>query len=70
IKGGYSQYNTLRIEEYDSAGRYKLYINNTETEDFEDPGTEVHDGGTYGYLAVVTPIENFPSVPVTVYFEE
>ena len=70
VISGYSQYNALRIEEYDSAGRYKLFINNTEVNDFEDPSSEVHDSGNYGYLAVLTPVESFPSVPVTVYFEE
>ena len=70
IVTGYSMTNTIRIEEYESSGRYKLYINDLETEDFEDPSETVHDGGGYGYLAVVTPVEKFPSVPVTVYFEE
>ncbi|MDC7220201.1 MAG: hypothetical protein PQJ59_09685 [Spirochaetales bacterium] len=67
---GYSQENTLRVEEDEEAGSFLIYINDSLAYDFEDPSTEPHTGGGHGYITVVTPLEDFPNDPVRVYFKE
>lgn len=65
---GYSLNNNLSVEAIDT-GEYRILFNGEEVYSFEDSSDEPHTGGGFGYLAVVSPLENFPSVPVKVEFE-
>ncbi|MBB6480909.1 hypothetical protein [Spirochaeta isovalerica] len=66
---GYSLNNILSVEAIDT-GEYRIIINGEEVYSFEDSSEEAHTGGGFGYLAVVSPLENFPSVPVKIEFEK
>ena len=63
---GTGLFNTLRVSRT-SGGIFTLYINEVEISDFEYAG---FSGGTQGYLVVVSPLEDFPDVPVNVRFME
>ena len=68
IIASYNVANRVCITEQ-SAGRYSIAVNGETIDEFEDDSDPVHDGGGYGYIAVVSPLENFPSEAVEVYFE-
>ena len=65
---GYGQNNTLTIKSENEPGTYQIYLNGNFTNTFEDPSENIHIGNGHGYITVVTPMENFPSQPVTVIY--
>ncbi|ORC29883.1 hypothetical protein B4O97_18815 [Marispirochaeta aestuarii] len=62
---GTGLFNELRVQRA-SDGIFTLYINDQEITDFEYSG---FSGGSQGYLVVVSPLEDFPDVPVNVSFK-
>lgn len=66
---GYNQNNTLAIEG-DVPGEFRISLNGSEVYQFKDSSEPVLSGGGFGYVAVVSPLENFPSIPVTIEFEK
>lgn len=65
---GYNQSNSVSVKG-SGTGEYRIILNGNEVLSFEDPSEPAHVGGGFGYLAVVSPLENFPSIPVSVLFE-
>lgn len=65
---GYNQGNRLSISGL-GQGEFRVSINGNEVFEFTDSSDPVLSGGGFGYLAVISPLENFPSIPVTVQFE-
>jgi len=68
INSGDNRNNKITISEI-SDGKYQLNINEVDIWDFEDQSDPKHNGGGFGYIAVVTPLENFPSIPVSIKYE-
>jgi hypothetical protein len=63
---GYGQNNIIGIEAGSEPGQYTILFNGNFVNQWVDPSDTVHLGSGLGYLAVVTPLENFPSVPVII----
>lgn len=66
---GYNQINVISISG-DVPGEYWISFNQNDVYQFKDSSEPLHSGGGFGYLAVVSPLENFPSVPVSIEFEK
>jgi len=67
LNRGYSQNNRISITS-PSPGFFRISLNGVHVLEFKDSSNPVHEGGGSGYLAVVSPLENFPSIPVSIEF--
>ena len=65
IDEGYGRENEISVER-DSGGTFTLRINGVEICRFSDDEEPFHDGGAQGFLAVVSPLEDFPDFPVSI----
>jgi len=54
----------------DSSGLFTLYLNDNQAMTFHDGRTPLQTGGGDGYLAVVSPQDSFPQIPVTINFKD
>lgn len=68
LKTGYNQRNEVAV--FLSDGAFSLWLNGESVETFEDEEPPLHTGGRCGFLAVVSPLDDFPGTPVRVTFEE
>lgn len=68
LNSGYNLENSINLTL--SGDIYTLTINDGYACEFEDASEEQHNDGGYGYLAVVSPLENFPSITVNVLFSK
>ncbi len=70
LKRGYGQANEIRVELDRSTGFFTLILNGIEACEFapSDPSYEL--GGGNGYIAVISPREDFPASPVHIVFKE
>jgi hypothetical protein len=70
LQAGAGVQNELKIQ-YDGENQeFYLFINGSEERVFKDSETPVHYGGKSGYIVVISPVDNFPSKDVDVYFTE
>jgi len=67
LKGGYGISNRIEVERED--GEFVLTFNGGEVVRFRDKKEPIHEGGVQGFLAVISPLESFPSVPVDIGFK-
>jgi hypothetical protein len=70
LHAGYNQHNELRLEYNNATGDFSLYINNQFEANFRDDEAPVHDSGRQGYIVVISPLDDFPEIPVKVRFVE
>ncbi len=68
LKLGYGQENTIALSA--DSGEIVLSLNGAEAARFRDEDPPLHDGGADGYLVVISPLDRFPDVPVSVIFRE
>ena len=68
LKAGYGLSNTIKVE-YKGANNFELYLNGAYVTTFTDNYDPHFAGGYYGFIATVSPHENFPDDPVEVFFE-
>jgi hypothetical protein len=68
LKQGYNQHNVVRLEY--KAGQFNLYINGQLETAFRDDAEPLHTSGRNGYMAVISPLDDFPAIPVEVQFKE
>jgi hypothetical protein len=62
---GYGRENEISVSR-STGGTFTLLINSIEVYQFTDDEEPFHTGGAQGFLAVVSPLEDFPDVPVSV----
>ncbi len=65
IEQEYGRENKLTVER-EANGVFTLLINDIDVYRFVDDEEPYHSGGTQGFLAVVSPHEDFPDFPVTI----
>ncbi len=68
LKLGYGQENTIALSA--ESGEIALSLNGAEAARFRDEEPPLHEGGADGYLVVISPLDRFPDVPVSVVFRE
>ena len=68
LRLGHGQGNVLRVEQ--AGGEFRLLANGVEVATFRDDDPPTQAGGADGYLVVISPLDDFPAVPVHVVFEE
>ena len=68
LNSGLNQINIIDITL--NAGEFFLTFNAGETIVFSDTEEPYHSHGTDGYIVVISPLDNFPNVPVTVTFKK
>jgi len=68
LREGYGISNRIKVER--EGDEFVLIFNGVNTERFEDEKEPVHKYGAQGFLAVISPLERFPSVPVDIRFKE
>ncbi|CAD7837755.1 hypothetical protein S1OALGB6SA_1358 [Olavius algarvensis spirochete endosymbiont] len=68
LNGGYGIVNEIEVER--GSGEWVLSFNGEETERFKDEEEPMLEGGIQGFLAVISPLERFPSIPVDIKFKE
>lgn len=68
LKTGYNQRNEVRVTLSD--GTFALRLNGRATAEFEDSEPPFHETGRGGFIAVISPLDEFPESPVHVRFEE
>ncbi len=54
----------------DASGLFTLSLNKTPVMTFHDGRTPLHTGGGQGYIAVISPQDSCPSIPVSVTYKE
>jgi len=63
------QTNVVRVDYDGVLKEYILRLNGTEVKSFRDDEAPIHSaGGGNGYIAVISPLDEFPAVPVQVTF--
>jgi hypothetical protein len=70
LRAGYNQNNELRLEYNNATGDFSLYINTQFETIFMDDEAPVHDSGRQGYIVVMSPLDDFPEIPVKIRFVE
>jgi len=68
LSRGYNQHNVVRLEY--TAKQFTLYFNGQLETEFRDDAEPFHDSGKNGYMAVISPLDDFPAIPVEIQFEE
>ncbi len=69
LKKGYSQTNKADIAYDQDTGNFTLTFNDGDAIIFRDDEEPYHTSGAPGYIAVISPLENFPDVPVSIDYE-
>ncbi|MCL2720156.1 MAG: hypothetical protein FWD47_02315 [Treponema sp.] len=62
--------NEIKVDYIESSNEYRLTINDVELERFSDDSIPVLTGGKNGYIAVVSPLDNFPITGININFYE
>ena len=68
--GGYNQTNIMDISLDSGEGVFSLSFNAGSPVIFRDDEEPYHTEGKNGYMVVVSPLDDFPDVPVSVTFKE
>ncbi len=68
LNSGLNQINTINISLV--SGEFSLTFNEGETIVFSDTDAPYHNYGKDGYLVVISPLDTFPNVPVSVTFKK
>lgn len=70
LKRGYAQENAISVDLDRRTRFFSLYLNGIHACDFTPSSPEYELGGGNGYIAVVSPREEFPASPVHIVFKE
>lgn len=68
VKGGGNPNEVLVTR--DAGGLFSLALNGTQVMTFRDGRTPVQSGGGGGYLAVISPQDSFPAIPVSISYKD
>jgi len=69
LVSGYNQTNILDIARDPGTGTFALAFNAGDPVTFRDDEEPYHTGGRNGYMVVVSPLDDFPDIPVSVTFK-
>jgi hypothetical protein len=70
LKSGYNQTNIVDIT-YDSGSReFDLNFNGVWITTFRDDNAPFHTHGKNGYIVVISPMDDFPNIPVSITFKK
>jgi hypothetical protein len=69
LNRGYGVVNRVTVTR-DAGGLFALYLNQVQVMTFRDGRSPAPAGGGDGYLAVISPQDSFPQIPVTVSYME
>jgi hypothetical protein len=70
LKSGYNQFNNIDITYNSISGNFTLSFNGGETITFRDDEEPFHTYGKSGYIVVISPMDNFPAIPVSITFKK
>jgi len=70
LVGGYNQRNMVRVEYNSDTRDYLLRFNGGLETVFRDDEEPLHTSGQQGYMVVISPLDDFPAIPVEVQFKE
>jgi len=67
---GYNQENNIDISYNSGTGDYSLSFNGQVPVPFRDDDAPFHTTGKDGYIVIISPLDNFPNIPVSVTFKK
>lgn len=70
LNRGLNQINLLSLDYESSENKFHVSINGEEEITFRDDEAPFHKSGKQGYIVTISPIDEFPEVPVEVRFTE
>ncbi len=69
LKSGYNQSNTVDITYNPGTGEFNLSFNDVPVTTFRDDDEPFHTQGKNGYMVVISPLDDFPNIPVHITFK-
>jgi hypothetical protein len=70
LKPGYNQTNIIDITYDSGTGNFYLSLNCVLVTIFRDDETPIHTHGKTGYIVVISPMDDFPNIPVSITFKK
>jgi outer membrane translocation and assembly module TamA len=70
LKSGYNQNNIIDITYDAGTGDFDLSFNGVLVTTFRDDDAPFHTVGKNGYIVVISPMDNFPNIPVSLTFKK
>ena len=70
LKSGYNQTNIIDITYDSGTGEFDLSFNGEWITTFRDDDAPFHTQGKYGYIVVISPMDDFPNIPVSITFKK
>ncbi|MCD6397836.1 MAG: hypothetical protein J7L71_09875 [Spirochaetaceae bacterium] len=70
LKSGYNKSNIIDISYNSGTGNFSLSFNGGEINSFRDDDEPFHLSGKNGYMIVISPLDNFPEMPVSITFKK
>jgi len=70
LKSGYNKLNIIDISCNSGTDNFSLSFNGGEINSFRDDEEPFHLSGKNGYMAVISPLDNFPETPVSITFKK
>ena len=70
LKSGYNQFNNIDITYNSVSGDFALSFNEGEAITFRDDEEPFHTYGKSGYIVVISPMDDFPNIPVSITFKK
>ncbi len=69
LKSGYNQTNIIDITYDSGTGDFDLSLNGVWITTFRDDDAPFHTQGKNGYIVVISPLDDFPNIPVSITFK-
>ncbi len=69
LKSGYNQINIIDITYDSGTGEFDLSFNGVLVSTFRDDDAPFHTQGKNGYIVVISPLDDFPNIPVSITFK-
>ncbi len=69
LKSGYNQSNIIDITYDSGTGDFGLSFNGISVTTFRDDDEPFHTQGQNGYIVVISPLDDFPNIPVSITFK-
>lgn len=70
LKPGYNQINIIDITYDSGTGDFDLSLNGVLVTTFRDDEAPFHTQGKNGYIVVISPMDDFPNIPVSMTFKK
>ena len=70
LKSGYNQTNIIDITYDSGTGDFDLSLNGVPVTTFRDDDAPFHTQGKNGYIVVISPLDDFPNIPVSITFKK